>query len=76
MCGKTGCQPLVVFLNRFTLFRVFKTTFRLRLFDACLLGELLCRCPVLPDVAPPLRRAPGFDLPVVRPNFGFDMLNS
>ena len=40
--------------------------------DACLLGELFCRRPVLPGPAPPPRRAPRLDPPVVCPGFGFD----
>ena len=38
--------------------------------DACLLGEMFCRRPVLPCPAPPPRRAPRLDPPVVCPGFG------
>ena len=79
----TGCQPVVLFssigLHRISLVRASGETFRRRVFDAlggtrdaCLLGELFCRRPVLPDPAPPPRRAPRPDPPVVCPGFGLD----
>ena len=40
--------------------------------DACLLGKLFCRRPVLPGLALPPCRAPRPDPPVVCPDFGFD----
>ena len=43
--------------------------------DACLLDELCCRHPVLPGPAPPARRTPRPDPPVVCPGFGLDRLN-
>ena len=80
------CQPVVnrgfcsrIGLHRISLVRASGETFRRRVFDAlegtrdaCLLGEQFCRRPVLPDPAPPPRRAPRPDPPVVCPGFGFD----
>ena len=40
--------------------------------DACLLGGLFCRRPILTDPAPPPRRALRPDPPVVCSGFGFD----
>ena len=40
--------------------------------DACLLGALFCRRPVLPGPAPPLRRAPRPDPLAVCPGFGLE----
>ena len=40
--------------------------------EACLLGGQFCWHPVLPDPAPPPRRAPRPDSPVVCPGFGLD----
>ena len=40
--------------------------------DACLLGELFCRRPVLTDPVPSLRRALRPDAPVVCSGFGLD----
>ena len=66
-------------LHRILFVRASGETFRRRVFDAlggtrdaCLLGALFCRRPVLPGPAPPLRRAPRPDPPVVCPGFGFD----
>ena len=66
-------------LHRISLVRASGETFRRRLFDAwggtrdaCLLGVLFCRRPVLLGSAPPPRRAPRPDPPVVCPGFGFD----
>ena len=65
--------------HKILLFRAFEKTFRRRFCEAlrgtwvaCLLGELLCRRPVLPIPAPPPRCAPRPDPPVVCPGFGFD----
>ena len=41
---------------------------------ACFLGELFCRRPILPDPAPPHRRAPRPGPPVVCPGFGLDQV--
>ena len=66
-------------LHRISLVRASGETFRRRVFDAlegtreaCPLGEQFCWHPVLPDPAPPPRRAPRPDPPVVCPGFGFD----
>ena len=66
-------------LHRISLVRASGETFRHRFFDAlgstrdaCFLGVLFCRRPVLPGRAPPPRRAARPDLPVVCPGFGFD----
>ena len=69
-------------VHRFTkisLVRASGEAFRTRVFDAleggrddCLLGELFCRHLVLRGPAPPPRRAPRPDLPVVCPGFGLD----
>ena len=40
--------------------------------EPCPLDKQFCWYPVLPDPAPPPRRAPRTDLPVVCPSFGFD----
>ena len=40
--------------------------------EACFQGEQFCWHPVLPDPAPPPRRALRPDAPVVCPDFGFD----
>ena len=42
--------------------------------EVCFLGEEFCWHPVLPDPAPPLRRALRPDAPVVCSAFGFDKL--
>ena len=42
--------------------------------EACFLGELLCRRPVLTDPVPSPRRALRPDAPVVCSGFGFDRL--
>ena len=81
----TGCQPFVnrgfcsIGLHMISLVRASGKTFKRRVFDAlerprdaCLLGELFCWHPVLPDPAPPPRRAPRPDPPVVCPGFGLD----
>ena len=59
-----------------SLVRAFGGSFRRRVFDALegtrearLLGEQFCWHPVLPDSAPPPRRAPRPDPPVVYPGF-------
>ena len=64
-----------------SLVRASRKTFRRRVFDSlqgtrdpCLLGEQLCWQTVLPDPAPPPRRAPRPDPLVVCPDFGIDML--
>ena len=69
-------------LHRISLVRASGETFKHRFFDAlggtrdaCLLGVLFCRRPVLPGPAPPPRRAPRPDPPVVCPGFGFDRLD-
>ena len=66
-------------LHKISLVRASGETFRRRFFDAlggtrvaCLLGELFCRRSILPGPAPPPRRAPRRDPPVVCPGFGFD----
>ena len=66
-------------LHRVLLVRAFGETFSRRVFDAlegtrdaCLLGVLFCWRLVLPGAAPPPRRAPRPDSPVVCPGFGFD----
>ena len=66
-------------LNGISLVRASGGTFRRCVFDvlkgmrdAYLLGEMFCRRPVLPGLAPLLRYAPRPDLPVVCPGFGFD----
>ena len=66
-------------LHRISLVRASGESFRRRVFDALegtrgayLLGELFCRRPVLPSPAPPPRRAPRPDPPVVCPGFGLD----
>ena len=66
-------------LNEILLVRASGEMFQRRVFDvlggtrdACLLGELFCRHPVPPRPAPPLRRAPRPDPPVVCLGFGFD----
>ena len=66
-------------LHRISPVRASGDTFRRREFDAlegtrdpCLLGEQFCWHPVLPDPAPPPRRAPRPDPPVVCPGFGLD----
>ena len=66
-------------LHRILLVRASGETFKRFVFDAlggtrdaCLLGELFCRGPVLTDPAPPPRRAPRPDPPVVCLGFGFD----
>ena len=71
------CSPIG--LTRVSLVRASGKTFRRRVFDAlggtrdaCLLGELFCRRPVLLGPAPPPRRAPRPDPPVVCPGFGLD----
>ena len=68
-------------LHRISLVCSSGETFRRRLFDAlesagedCPLGEQFCWRTVLPDPAPPPRRAPRRDPPVVCPGFGLDRL--
>ena len=63
-------------MQRISLVRASGETFRRRLFDAlesarkdCSLGEQFCWQTVLPDPAPPPRRAPRRDPPVVCPGF-------
>ena len=63
--------------NRIWLVRASGETFRRRVFDAlggtrkdCILGGQFCWHTVLPDPAPPHRRAPRRDPPVVCPGFG------
>ena len=63
-------------LHWISLVRASGETFRRRVFDAlggtrvsCFLGELFCWHPVLPDPAPPPRRAPRPDPPAVCPGF-------
>ena len=70
-------------LNEISLVRASGETFRRRVFDAlegtrdsCLLGEQFCWHPVLPDPAPPPRRAPRPDPLVVCPGFGLDRCTS
>ena len=73
------CSPIS--LNRVSLARASGEMFRRRVFDAlegtrdaCLLGELFCRRPVLPDPASPPRHAlPRPDPPAICPGFRFDM---
>ena len=72
-----GCT--IGFLNRISLVRASGETFRRRVFDAlesarkgCSLGERFCWQTVLPEPAPPPRRAPRRDPPVVCPGFGLD----
>ena len=81
-----GCQPVVnrgfcssIGLHRTSLVRASGESFRRRVFDALesarearLLGEQFCWHPVLPDPAPPPRRAPRPDPPVVCPGFGLN----
>ena len=66
-------------LYRISLVRASGETFRRLVFDAsggtrdaCLLGDLFCRRPVLAGPAPPPCRALRLDPPVVCPGFGFD----
>ena len=78
----TTVQPFVVFLssiglNMISLVRASGGMFRRRFLealggtkDARFLGELFCRRPDLPGPAPPPRRAPRSDPPVVCPGFG------
>ena len=63
-------------LHRISLIRASGESFRRRVFDAlggtrkaCLLGEQFCWHPILPDPAPPPRRAPRPDPLVVCPSF-------
>ena len=72
------CYPIG--LHRISLVRAAGDT-RRRVFDAlegardaCFLGKQFCWHPVLPDPAPPPRRALRPDAPVVCPGFGFDKL--
>ena len=66
-------------LHRISLVRASEETFRRLVLealegtrDACLLGEQFCWHPILPDPAPPPRRAPRPDPLVVCPGFGFN----
>ena len=66
-------------LHRISFFRAYGETFRRCVRDAlegtrdaCLLGGLFCRRPVLTDPAPPPRRALRPDLPVVCSGFRID----
>ena len=82
----TGCQPVVnrascssIDLHTISLLRASGESFRRRLFDALegarearILGEQFCWYPVLPDPAPPPRRAPRPGPLVVCPGFDFD----
>ena len=84
--GCTGYQPLVnrslcspINLHRISLVRASGATFRRRVFDAleksrkdCPLGAQFYWKKVPLDPAPPPRRAPRRDPPVVCPGFGFD----
>ena len=83
---RPGDKPLInrslfssIGLNGISFVRASGETFRRRVFDAlggardaCLLGKLFCRRPVLLGPAPPPGRAPRPDLLVVCPGFGFD----
>ena len=83
---QTGYQAVVnrslcssIGLNGISLVRSSGESFRKCFFDAldgtrdiCLLGEMFCRRPVLLCPAPPPRRAPRLEPPVVCPGFGFD----
>ena len=69
-------------LHKISRVRASGKTFKRRVFDAsegtrdpCLLGEQFCWHPVLPDLAPPPRRALRPDPPVVCPGFGLDGLH-
>ena len=75
------CSPIG--LHRISLVRASGETFRRRFFDAlegarkdCPLGEQFCWHPVLPDPAPPPRRAPRREPPVVCLGFGLDRSNT
>ena len=68
-------------LHKISLVCASGKTLRGRVFDAlegtrdpCPLGEKFCWHPVLSDAAPPPRRAPRPDLPVVCPGFGLDSI--
>ena len=72
-------QVLAFSLHRILLVRDSGETLRRRVFDAlggtrdaCLLGELFCRRPVLPGPAAPPDHAPRPDPPVVCLGFRFD----
>ena len=73
-----GFVPPSVYIG-FRLFVLLGETFKRRIFDAlgstrkdCFLGEQFCWHPVLRDPAPPPRRAPRRDPPVVCSGFGLD----
>ena len=78
----TAGQPRALFFHRFTsdfACSCFWETFKRRVSDAlggtrqaCPRGEQFCWHPVLPDPAPPTRRAPRPDPPVLCPGFGLD----
>ena len=81
----TGCQVVnrsfcyLIGSHRILHVRSIGGTFRRRVYgalegtrDACLLGELFCRRPVLPCSAPPPRCAPRLGPPVVCPGLGVD----
>ena len=79
--GSTNSGPLHTARSRISFVRASGGSFRRRVLDAlggtrvpCLLGEQFCWHPVLPDPAPPPRRAPRPDSPVICPGFGLSKL--
>ena len=70
--GMSGFWTLQVGLHKISLVRASGGSFRRLVFDACLLGELLCRHLVLPDPAQPPHRALRTVPPVVCLGFRFD----